>query len=278
MPVIIAATDHSTIGDNAANYAAGLAAQWGYSLVLVNAYFIPITFNDPAMPVIPPDDLMDASKARMDATVERLRAAFPQMEISGSVSYGDIQDVLEDAVDELQPFLVVAGSHGGEEEASDMWMGDTTLDLLRNIKCPVLAVPPAVTFKPVGQICLALDFSAPEEHLPVDTLSQFQQVCGGASIHLLHVAKEEGEAAVFSYVGTPAAGALQSLNPTFHQAATAGSVDEKIAEFCETSNMDWMAVIPHHHSFWQSLFHKSHTKGVVRVSHIPVLALHEEQA
>ena len=275
MPVIIVATDHSAIGDNAVNYAAGLAARWNCSLVLVHAYFIPITFNDPAMPIIPPDDLMDAAKERMDDTVGRLRTAFPQMEISGSVSYGDIQDVLEDAVDELQPLLVIAGSHGGDED-TNMWMGDTTLDLLRNIKCPVLAVPPAVIFKPVRQICLALDFSAPEEYLPVNTLDNLLQLCDGGTMHLLHVAKEEGEAAVFSYEGTPSARALQVLNPTFHQAATTGSVDEKIAEFCESNNMDWMAVIPHHHSFWQSLFYKSHTKGVVRVSHIPVLALHEE--
>src|SRR4051812_14899579 len=129
MSVIIAATDYSTIGDNAIQYAAGLAADWGHSLEVLHAYFIPVTFNDPSMPIIPPDNMMEAAQKRMDETMARLKEQFPQVTIKGTVSYGDIQDVLEDAVDELKPMLVVAGSHGDDD--ADMWMGSTTLALLR---------------------------------------------------------------------------------------------------------------------------------------------------
>lgn len=275
MSVIIAATDFSAIGDNAVQYAAGLAGQWGYNLLLVNAYFIPVTFNDPAMPIIPPDNMMEVANERMEKAAENLRIAFPNIVITSRVDYGDIEDVLEDLVEELHPLLVVSGSHGDDD--TDMWMGNTTLKLLRNTKCPVLAVPPAATFRPVKQICLALDFSNPGERLPANMLGRIKQL-SGASLHLLHVTKEDGETAVTNYDNVSLPTSLQSLNPAFHTAQTTGSVDEKIAEFCETKGMDWMAVIPHHHSFWDSLFHKSHTKEVIKVSHIPVLALHEENA
>ena len=271
MPAIIAATDYSPIGENAVYYAAALAAAWKQPLIVVHAYYIPVTFNDPAMPaIIPQEDLIEVANSRMDKTKAALQQDFPETEITTRVEYGDAQDVIADIADEFPAALVVVGSHG--EDDADMWMGSTTLDLLRHLTCPVLAVPPDSSFKGVSKICLALDFSKPEEMLPTEALRQLLEEAGG-ELHLLHVAKE-GDEGSLHYEQTRLPAQLQGLNVSFHEAHTSGSVDEKIAEFCEARQMDWLSVIPKHHSFWESLFHKSHTKQVIRVSHIPVLALH----
>jgi hypothetical protein len=39
--------------------------------------------------------------------------------------------------------------------------------------------------------------------------------------------------------------------------------------------MDWLVVIPHRHSFFEGLFHKGHVKAMVRMSKVPIVALHD---
>lgn len=270
MSIILAATDYSVISDNAVLYAAALAQQWGYELKLVHSYFIPLTFNDPAIPVMPVDDLKETAEERMALATDKVKAAFPELRITALVEYGDIQDNLEDAVEELNPALIVVGSHGADD--ADMWMGSTTIDLLRNGSCPVLAVPPGVGFSPVRKICLALDLSDEKSEIPESAIRNLQRNAE-TTIHLLHVVKA-GEEASFSFENRPVVQKLKSMEVQVHVAETPGEVDDKIASFAEEEGMQWLAVIPHHYSFWDSLFHKSHTKAVVKRSHIPVLALH----
>jgi len=270
MSVIFVATDYSAISENAVQYGASLARQWGFELILLHSYFIPLTFNDPAIPIMPVDDLKRTAEDRMAQSLSSVRAAFPELQINARVEYGDIQDNLEDAAEELSPSLIIAGSHGADD--ADMWMGSTTINLLRNAKCPVLAVPPHAAFVPVKNICLALDLSKEDSDLPFTAINELQLISNTA-VHLLHVVKV-GEEATVSFENTPLAKRLRDEQVTVRQVETAGEIDDKIAEFAEEEGMQWLAVVPQHYSFWDSLFHKSHTKAVVKRSPIPVLALH----
>jgi hypothetical protein len=56
--------------------------------------------------------------------------------------------------------------------------------------------------------------------------------------------------------------------------STSSGVDEAITNYAGTHGMDWLAVIPHHYGFWEGLFHKSHTERMLKLAHIPILALH----
>lgn len=270
MSVIFVATDYSAISENAVQYGAGLARQWGAGLTLLHSYFIPLTFNDPAIPIMPVDDLKHTADERMEQLLSKVKAEFPELTITSKVEYGDVQENLEDAVNEQQPSLIIVGSHGADD--ADMWMGSTTINLLRNAHCPVLAVPPHATFIPVKNICLALDLSKENSDLPFTAIDELQKI-SNTSIHLLHVVKV-GEEATVSFDNTPLAQKIQNENVTVRQVETSGEVDDKIASFAESEGMQWLAVVPQHYSFWDSLFHKSHTKAVVKRSPIPVLALH----
>lgn len=270
MSAIFVATDYSAISDNAAEYGAHLASQWGLELKLIHAYFIPMTFNDPAIPMMPVDDLRHTSEERMAALSDKIKAGFPELKITTLVEYGDIHDTLEDAIEEAQPALVIVGSHGSDD--ADMWMGSTTIDMLRNAKCPVLAVPPQAGFQPVRKICLALDLSDEKNELPVEAIQQLQNT-SNAAVHLLHVQKV-GEEAINALDNLPAVQQLKEIGISVHLTQTAGEIDDKIASFAAEEGMQWLIVIPHHYSFWSALFHKSHTKAVVKRSQIPVLALH----
>jgi nucleotide-binding universal stress UspA family protein len=268
MPLILVATDFSATSTNAAHYAASLAQSRGYGLLLLHAYFIPVTFNDPAMPILPIDELREASNARMSRAVDTLQAAFPGLVLQSRVAYGDIQDCLEEVVGELQPELLVIGSHSEEDS---FWTGSTAADLLRNTQTAILAVPAGYPYRPVAQLCIALEAQGIRDEAPFQPL---QALLGQEPviIHLLHIpSKDEAAAGIMMEEKLPLFAAGRQV--VFHT-GTEGDVDEQIAAYVTSHAIDWLIVVPHQYGFWDSMFHKSHTKAMVYKSPVPVLALH----
>jgi nucleotide-binding universal stress UspA family protein len=51
--------------------------------------------------------------------------------------------------------------------------------------------------------------------------------------------------------------------------------EEAIEDFIEKNEIDWLVMIPRKHSFFEGLFHKSHSKAIARRVRIPLVALHE---
>ena len=69
------------------------------------------------------------------------------------------------------------------------------------------------------------------------------------------------------------------LSPTDPQYTVVADTDvnHAIETFVDQNNIDMLIMIPRKHSFFEGLFHRSHTKAITHVSHIPVLALHDSQ-
>jgi hypothetical protein len=68
-----------------------------------------------------------------------------------------------------------------------------------------------------------------------------------------------------------------TLNPEYHLINETTNVDEAILGFAEKNEFSWLVVMPRKHSFFDALMHKSHTRALVHHSHIPILAIHEQQ-
>ena len=67
---------------------------------------------------------------------------------------------------------------------------------------------------------------------------------------------------------------LAPVNPHYHIIYDA-NINETINTAVKKNDIDWLVMIPRKHSFFEGLFHKSHTKALASHSTIPVLALHE---
>jgi len=270
MPVILVATDFSAAGENAGFYGAALAQAWGYELSVLHTYFLPVTFNDPAMPIIPMEEMQEVNVSRMSKTEAALKESFPELNISTRIEYGEIQDTLEDVLEEVKPGLLVIGSHGEDEDT--FWTGNTSAALLRNSKTPILAVPAGYAFQPITEVCIALDKAGLSNDDSFKSLQELLTLTK-AGLHVLHVVKEvpieDNNQPTTSF---PALADAQKV--AFHVAKAQGSIDDEIAGFIAANHIDWLVVVPHHYTFWESIFHKSHTKAMVHKSGVPILALH----
>ena len=274
MPVIITATDFSDVAENAVRYACQLAADQDASVIIMHSFIVPIAFSDTPMPVMPIDDSRQIAEERMKKQIQDLHAAYPSLGITGKIMYGDIIDSLEEYIeDEGAPWLIVLGNSGTGEESS-LWLGSTALSALKNLPYPVIAIPPGSNYNGVKKICFACDYKHVTGSLPIQHLLEIVKHTG-AELHILNVDHNNKGVDPEAPLETEKLNEYMApANPQYHFVDDANT-DDAINAFVESNHMDWLVVIPHKHSFFEGLFHKSHVKAMVKKSHVPILALHD---
>lgn len=274
MPVIITATDFSEIGDNAVRYACSLAREHSASLTIIHSFIVPIAFSETPMPVMPIDESKDIAEERMKKELNELKAQFPEVDMVGKIMYGDIIDCLKGYTEDgVHPWMIILGNSGTGEESS-LWLGSTALSALTALHYPVIAIPPTIKYKSVKKICFACDYKHVTGHLPTQRLLDIVSHTK-AELHVLNV--EHGNKGIDAETPLETEQLHEYLapaNPKYHFVDDANT-DEAINMFVDDNQMDWLVVIPHKHSFFEGLFHKSHVKAMVKMSHVPIVALHE---
>ena len=268
MPVIIAATDFSEVANNAIAYACDLAKATGASVLIVHSFVIPIAFSDTPLPVMPLDEGRDIAEDRIKEVVALQRKNNPDININGKVLYGDIVDCLEEYIeDEGAPWMIVVGNSGNEGTAM---LGNSVVTAMKRFTTSVMAVPQGVRYEGVKKICLACDLAHIPSNFPAqDILTLVEKT--GAALHVLHV-NASGQQQEIKFEQTPVSNLLLAANPHYHY-QTGTDADQEIMNFIENEHIDWLIIIPGKHSFFEKLFHKSHTKAMVRLANIPVVAV-----
>ncbi len=270
---ILVATDFSPIAETAVGYACRLARDFQAPLTLLHAFVIPVTFSDTPMPVMPLDEGRTIAEERLQAIVADLHREFPEIEIERKVMFGDITDCLEEYMEIEKPWMVILGNSGTAEQA--LWLGSNVLAVLKNLKNTVMAIPPEVSYRKPEKICFACDFKNIADHLQTEDLMQLASRTG-AQLHVLNVDYQNKNYSTNTLPESPELHAmLAPLNPVYHFVEKE-NVEEGIQEFITANQMDWLVIVPHKYSFLESLFHKSHTKAIMKKVHIPLIAMHEK--
>ena len=271
MPVIIAATDFSAAGNNAVRYAHSLAAAYSCSLHIVHSYVIPVAYGDTPVPLVPIDDGREIAEEGMGQLTKQLA---PGTEVLTHITYGDITDALQEYTEKVQPWIIVVGNSSDED--TRFWLGSNLISELKDLPYNVLAVPPTATFQPVKNVCLACDFKQVTDVFPAADITGIVQATG-CTLHVLNVDHDNKHFALDMPLNAELIHQhLSSVDPQYHYIDN-DDVETGVTGFVEEKGMDWLAVIPHKHSFFEGLFRKSHTKALARMSNIPLLALHEQE-
>ncbi|MCB0698719.1 MAG: universal stress protein [Chitinophagales bacterium] len=273
MPYLVTATDFSEIANNAIDYACNMANDQKISLTIVHSYTVPVAFHDNPMPVIPMEESKQIAEEQMSKLAEELSSKYPGLEINSELAYGDITDHLKDMTKEAKPLAVVIGNSVSENEG--FWLGGNLLTVLKSLHCPVIAIPPGYQYKKPTSICFACDYHNIKSTLPAEEVIQLTNRTG-ASFHVLNIDHEnKGFEANTPFESTELHSMLKCLNPSYHYVDNEDT-DEGIQQFVSENNMDWLMVMPHKHNFFEGLFHKSHTKQIVKHAKVPLVAIHDK--
>lgn len=273
MATIITATDYTDVATNAVYYTCDMAKALNSKVVVVHAYTIPVAFHENPMPVISLEESKSIAESQMTVLIEDLQEKYQGLSIEGSVLYGDITDNLKDYIKKYSAWMVVVGNSSTDDNG--FWLGSNLMSTLRHLQCPVLAVPESYKYKNVGKITFACDMNNISEKLPADKLTAIVRRLG-SELHVLNVdSKNRHFDPETPYEYARLQEMLHDVQPQYHHVEHE-DIDAGIQLFVEANNMDWLVVVPHRHNFFESLFHKSHTKAIVKQAHIPLLALHEK--
>jgi nucleotide-binding universal stress UspA family protein len=275
MPVIIAATDFSPVATNAVHYACRLANACNAAVHIVHSFIVPVTFSEAPMPMMTIDEGRQIAEDSMTELHQQLSSTYPGQDIQTFVTYGDITDSLQEYAEKVQPIMIVVGN--SSDEGTSFWLGSNLISELKELPCTVMAIPSNAVYQPAKKICLACDFKQVTDTFPANDLISLVKATG-AELHVLNVDHKNREFGADTPLNTERIHEfLHSVDPQYHFIDN-GDIEAGINSFVGLNNMDWLAVIPHKHSFVEAMFRKSHTKAIVRMSHIPLVALHERIA
>lgn len=271
---IIVPTDFSVTARNAFHYAEKLAEAADATLTVahVNEYFIPISdiavaplsrHEEPQL-----DEAMDNFINEEDISSGTLT----KKAIKTRILKGSPMHRIVDLSGEKETDWIVMGTTGLQDFISKI-IGSTSFYVSNQAHCPVFLVSRDATWRPIRHILFASNvFSAQLKmvHQIINFAEQFK-----ASIHFVHVDEGHDEVAKVNTVIWDEFLAQKSPTVSFQVHTISHSEAVKaLHHYAEEHNIDLVAFISPHRSFWKHLIHQSVTEGFAMVSECPMLVMH----
>jgi nucleotide-binding universal stress UspA family protein len=272
MKTIIACTDFSDSSKNAVFFAASLAVDLNYGLNVISTYLMPIsTSYDVSISSITSKDLEDSIELSLDKLKEELVAKFPQLKTNYLMFYGNTEDVIEEKIEELNGELVITGL-SGKGAVESFLMGSTTKALINIGKFPVMAIPPNVNYSKPSKIALGVSTQQASDLRELFFLGKLINELS-SKLMIVSVVKNLEELNTSNAItGLEVNRIMYNVDHTFHFPENENPVEE-LSKFCKEFSVDWLVLLPHHHSILERVFSKSTTQKVLENVKIPVLCI-----
>lgn len=155
---------------------------------------------------------------------------------------------------------------------NDRLIGKTAAALIDQMNCPLLLIPPNIRYMGLGKIVYGTALEPGDEN-SIEYLMDWCEAFD-ASIHILHVAKQEQlqaatdklELLMQSFLAEREAGIIT-------QQVLSGRIKEVFAEYVEFTGADILALHRRKQGFWQRIIDGSLTKTLAELIPIPILVL-----
>lgn len=270
MKTIIAATDFSKAATNAVRYAAKMAQAIKGDLFILHTYDVSFSYGE--MPVnIDIEEIQYNAEAQMaELEYEMGILTGHSLVITTEVKMARFYDKLESICNSLKPYAVVLGCQG-TTAAERILFGSHATVVVKNLKWPVITVPPDIRFSQVRKIAIACDFDHVEE-IPADEIKTLVQDFN-AELHILNTGRIKGYQPELIHEASVLLGALAPVDIKFHFLMNT-EVNEEILDFAGDRGIDLLIVMPKQPRFLERLTHSSPSKYFVLHSRVPVMALH----
>lgn len=169
--------------------------------------------------------------------------------------------------------LIVMGTHGAGGTMDRVW-GTNTSKVIKEAKCPVLAIPSGVDYKGINRIAYATDFD-PEDIDKIWQMALFATAVK-AEVNCVHinVLGEENEEVKEDAFKEAFNQKFKDL-PVTYSVYSATSVEDGLETFLRINRVNILSMLTHKKTLWDRLFNsKSMTKSMALRTQIPLLALH----
>lgn len=275
MKTIIAPTDFSPISVNAVHYAVDLACSINASIHLLHVYQLPMMVSEIPVSAEMVDSIeKDAEEKMLKLKIEINKRAGKKVKIYSRIKMGTVLHEIEDMCKSLKPYAVVMGTQGSGAVKRAL-LGSNTLAAIRQLSCPLIAVPEQAKFAGITKMGLACDMKKVIDTMPSKEIKHLVKDFN-AALHVIYI-NSEGD-----WVEEPKTveqsaflqEMLEELHPSYHTLNNP-FIEEGINKYIKRNHLEMLIVVPKKHNLVEKLFHKSLSKELVLHTQVPILAIHE---
>ena len=272
---IMLATDFSDCADNALQYAMKIAHAGGGKLSVLNAYEVPVvapvnvfTTLEDTVKVVSQD-----MKASSTAKLRRLQSDINNLQVTTATKEGRPSQTIKEQVLTDKPDLLVMGTRGINADRG-LFMGSTAVAVMREVSCPLLAVPKDARNPKISKIAYATDLKYDETSI-LEYVIKFAAVFS-AEVVILHIDKQFDDSEWRQDL-------MQDLkagtgyDKVFYRDVVNDNTLEGINEFVEEYGVDILATTTSNTSLFERLLNKSVTKELLMHTHIPMLIFNRKK-
>lgn len=283
MKNILFPTDFSETAENAFIYALHLAKSLGADLHILHTYSMPIVSglgvesSEVVQQVYENVELTSFEKfkeqsALLHKIAEQEDAS--QVKLSFLFQEGDlIMNILE-AISKENIELVVMGTTGASG-FEKKFFGSNTVNTIKSIDIPILAVPHSAKFKGISKIGFTTIFKDSDKQPLAEILKLGKEF--DAKIRCFHIAEDVNdptiELAIRDWKRTFESDKLKFIvNPLDEQ-----SIEEHISDFVKDYNISILAIVKRNQTFFERLFGSSLSQKLASKPEVPLLIIKEEK-
>jgi nucleotide-binding universal stress UspA family protein len=273
---IIVPTDFSVTARNAFHYARHLAENLHATLTLVhvNEYFLPS--QESTVSPIADLEISQVSAEAIEAFIAEEEgdddSVMVKSQVKVKVLRGDTVGNLLELSNNPQTDLIVMGATGIQDFISKI-IGNISLQVARNAHCPVLLVPRDVRWSQINSILYASNYDTVTAPL-AQQITDFGRALR-ASVHFVHVS--DGHAIDQKVIQSISDAVLSTDGPElpFQVHAVHGdNILDELQTYAEAHQIDLLAFVSIHHSFWQNMMYKTMIQDLSLSSDKPILIMH----
>jgi len=286
MKKILVPIDFSSTSKNAANYAAVVAKQLKAEIILMHAYIEPLATGDLPVVSISFEELKKAVDEQLVKIENELITKHGKdIVISSITKIGFVFEEIKDTVEKNNIDLIVMGITGAGK-FSELLIGSNATRVVHLLKCPVFIVPPEGRFTQIKNIAFACDYNQLEESKAVDKLVEFVKLFN-AKLMIVNISNDlkkpaqpkELAGVLLEYIFENVDESLDIPDNVDYSVYKIKDEDivHGINNFVDKHKADLLVMIPRKHNLLSTLFNESNTKKMAFHTHVPLLALHEEQ-
>ena len=276
MRKIIIPTDFSENARNAVRYAVELFKYDRCEIILLHAFADEVYENNIDMSRSLFEEFKKKTKQSAEKELENLltfvkeASPNPRHVYSAKAVFSNLIDAVNDLAETDNSDIVVMGTRGHTDDR-DLTFGSNTLQVVKYVTCPVLAVPSKYTDWHPKEILFPTPYLMPFRRRELKLLSTLCEKFK-ATINFLYVSdseklslrQQDNKAFLNSY--------LEDNYRQFHT-KTGNDIVETVNTFIEKGEMDMLVMVNHRHSFLEDILYSNTIDKIGLKVQVPFLIL-----
>lgn len=269
MKKILIATDYSAEAENAAEYAAAVAAEQGHELILFNYSEISIHLLNARVSGNAIDEMLEIFQKNLEKTAQALNKKF-NVKVTPHLASGNFYQSLVDCINQFEPVVVVMGMANRSVE-QDL-LGNTTTSTIHKLQFPLLAIPVSAKYQRIHKILFACDMEKGVEDKVLENVHEIAEAFG-ATVEVFYVtdkleALQEADVAEHPAIDKSLAG-IDYYYKNVQSLRIINAIQDEIKDM----KADLLIMAPYKYGFWDSMVHRSKTRMMASGNNIPLLSL-----